>query len=798
MSDQLSFPSEQRAAAKLEFARALKGALKRAQHYARAEDDQTGRARLRELSVPNMARRLNVGPSSMYAYLSGATLPLDESLDTLLALFRTRPAECQQIRRLHLVASGTSALPESGVVVPRQLPPRPPEMVARDEELQGLDQLHSGRSSGQVVVVSSVSGMPGVGKSALVTEWGYRRRRRFTDGELYVNLRGFDPEGPADPLNVLSDFLAALGFGGTMPESLDGRSALFRSLVERRKLLVLLDNARDAEQVRPLLPGSSRCTTIVTSRDALSGLVAVEGIHRMQLDVLDLTSSVRLLRLLIGSRADDDSAVAELAQRCGRLPLALRIAAELVSLRSRSALSELVRDLARWQDRIEVLQLDGDPRAAFRTVFSWSYGNLSKESQRMFRMTGLSPGRNHDGYGLSALLGIDPQSAQSTARDLIRANLLDEVTLNRFQSHDLLRSYGRELSLAQDLVVHRNQAVQRLGGYYASTAEVALQGLRFPREANRPASVGRFADGLVSESTWLKAERDNIVALALDWSDHDAGQVAVDLGASLGRYLLTTGHASQALALHEAGAAAGTVMEREDLEAGCLDGVAFALLQLGDAHRATATCDRALGVLEHRTDPEVEMRLLLTRASCLHRQGRFEEALSDLSAANRLASSDEERAALVFPLLGTVYECLGRYDHAREAYESALMPLGSSSDASLSSRILNNLGGLEYRVGNYAAALRAFEHAAVAERVCDDFVGLAHSRANAGICRFRLGKTGGRARRTGRRSGGCSGDRRHKWPDRGLEHAGRHAAGTADAGGYQTSPGSPVAGGAQL
>jgi hypothetical protein len=279
-------------------------------------------------------------------------------------------------------------------VMPREVPGTVGHFVGRLRELTELDRLLDGPRDGPgAMVISAIGGTAGVGKTALAVQWAHRVTSRFPDGQLYVNLRGYDPEQPVRPTDALAGFLRSLGVPGQdIPAEVDERAARYRSLLAGRRMLVFLDNAREAGQIRPLLPGTPGCVTVVTSRDSLAGLVARHGAARLDLDLLPLTDAVGLLEDLIGERATADPAATQaLAEACGRLPLALRVAAELAAARPARPVAELAGALAD-QQRLELLQAGSDPHTMVRTVFSWSYRQLDADAARAFRLAGLHPG----------------------------------------------------------------------------------------------------------------------------------------------------------------------------------------------------------------------------------------------------------------------------------------------------------------------------------------------------------------------------------------------------------------------
>jgi hypothetical protein len=338
-----------------------------------------------------------------------------------------------------------------GVPAPRELPGDVNAFVGRDGELGRLDELLvevETVSANSPAVVAIVSGTAGVGKTALVNHWGSSHADRFPDGQLYVNLRGCDPDNPLDTVQAQAELLRSLGVR-QMPRGVDARAKHFRSLAAGRRMLVVLDNASSDEQVRPLLPGGSSCLVLVTSRHELRGLVSRDGARRIGLGLLTEAQSVELLRALIGVRVEEEpDAATALAGLCARLPLALRIVAELAVSNHDVPLAELVEELADERHRLDLLDAGSDLRTAVRAVFSWSYHGLDDETARVFRLLGLHSGRAFTINGVAAMADLDVISAARALRSLVRAHLLERAENRRFRMHDLLRVYALELALA--------------------------------------------------------------------------------------------------------------------------------------------------------------------------------------------------------------------------------------------------------------------------------------------------------------------------------------------------------------
>jgi DNA-binding SARP family transcriptional activator len=413
------------------------------------------------------------------------------------------------LRELHqqiLAADPALAAPEHpapatisdgpATAVPRELPTRVRHFTGRTDELAALTGLlDQGGEAPAAVLITAIGGTAGVGKTALAVHWAHQVAARFPDGQLYVNLRGYDPNPPVRATDALAGFLRSLGVAGQdIPPEEDQRAARYRSILSRRQMLVLLDNAGSVEQVRPLLPGTPGCAVIVTSRDALAGLAAREGAIRLGLGPLPLADAIGLLRTLTRERTHaEPDAVAELAVQCCRLPLALRVAAELAATRPHVPLAELVGELADQQQRLDLLDAGGDPQTAVRTVFSWSYQHLDADVARTFRLLGLHPGPDFEPYAAAALSGTTVNLARRMVDVMARAQLIQPMSPGRYGMHDLLRAYARELAAAHDGQGGQQAALARLFDYYLHTASIAMDSLYSGEPHVRPRVPGRQA-----------------------------------------------------------------------------------------------------------------------------------------------------------------------------------------------------------------------------------------------------------------------------------------------------------------
>ncbi|MER5393848.1 NB-ARC domain-containing protein [Saccharopolyspora sp. NPDC002686] len=367
----------------------------------------------------------------------------------------------------------------SSRAVPRQLPATVRHFINRTVEQDALTTLLKGAGSDHTVLVSTIDGLAGVGKSTLVVQWAHQVREQFADGELYVNLRGFDPAAePVPPAEALAGFLTALGVAPeAVPAAEEARAAQFRTLLHGRRILLVLDNARDAEQVLPLLPGSPGCLVIVTSRQRLDGLVAHHGAQRLALATLTHDEGRQLLARYLGAErlADEPEDVEALLEHCAGLPLALTLVAVQAAGEPDLPLEELATELRDERDRLDALDVGG--RTGIRAVFSWSYRTLSPEAARLFRLLGLPTSPDISLGAAAALAEVDQRRVRRVLAELCRAHLLTRRAGDRYVFHDLLRAYARERAHTDDTDEDRTAALQRLLDHHFYATYAAHQRL---------------------------------------------------------------------------------------------------------------------------------------------------------------------------------------------------------------------------------------------------------------------------------------------------------------------------------
>ncbi|MEW9518829.1 tetratricopeptide repeat protein [Streptomyces tubercidicus] len=428
------------------------------------------------------------------------------------------------------------------VPVPRQLPGDVSGFVGRADELAELDALHSSDGPDGLVPVMVIAGTAGVGKTSLAVRLAHRVSGRFPDGQLFVNLRGYDTGPPLAPAAALERFLRAFGVPApAIPVGLEERAELYRSLVAGKRVLVVLDNAATVGQARPLLPGTAGCLTVVTSRHRLSGLAVRDGARRITLDVLTEQQSVDLVAAATrGYRTGDDpSQIAELARLCAHLPLALRIAAERAATHPLLALPELTAQLRDESTLWEALSSpDQEEADAVRTVFAWSYRTLPPPAARLFRLLGLHPGPDFSVQAAAALTGQDVRRTHSLLDLLAGAHLIESTGAERYQFHDLLRAYATDQAHQEETAEAQHSALNRVAVWYLHTADAARAAAQtlhpsvLSPEQTRPTPVAAF-DGQQDAFAWHRREQANLLAIARAAAQAGLDEVAWQLTATL-------------------------------------------------------------------------------------------------------------------------------------------------------------------------------------------------------------------------------------------------------------------------
>ncbi|HEV8172723.1 MAG TPA: tetratricopeptide repeat protein [Actinoplanes sp.] len=598
------------------------------------------------------------------------------------------------------------------LTVPGQLPAAARPFCGRREELAALDAA-AGDAEAAVRPIL-VTGAAGTGKTALVVRWAHNARHRFPEGQIFVNLRGYDPASPAQPADVLAGILQAFGVpNANVPRALDDRSALLRSLLVDRRALVILDNAATVEQVRPLLPGTGPAVVLVTSRNSLAGLVAREGAYRLDLAPLPARDAVDLLAALIAGELDERN-LGVLADRCDRLPLALRIAAEAVG--AGEGLSAVLAQLADDRQRLDVLDVPGDQRTSVRTVFSWSYGRLTSPVARAFRLLALHPGKDVDRPAAAALLDVDHHTAQRLLRHLAQAHLVEPDQRGRVQMHDLLKAYARERATGD-----------RPGEIAAATTRLLEHYLGLARDG---------------DPERLDEERANLVAACAHAAEEGWSRHVIDIADALWRYLDNGAHYPDALAIHTAAVDAAQRLGDRAGEALGEHHLAVVYWRWGENDEAWQHFVTALAAYRDAGESRGEAAILGNLGVLCWRWGRHPAARSYL-----------EQAATLFRSLGSVAGEAGALGnqglvaYRQGDYRSAIGLLHRSlalrravGDHAGEARTLDNLGEVCQRVGDFSEAEAFHEQALVLFRQVGDRYGEGRALSNRGAVHHHHGR----------------------------------------------------------
>lgn len=570
-------------------------------------------------------------------------------------------------------------------LVPRQLPPAVRDFTGRSEHLAVLDALLPiGRdkdpSPAETAVITAIDGMAGIGKTALAVWWAHGMQHEFPDGTLYVDMRGYGPGNLVATTDVLDGFLRALGIPPErMPLGVEAQSGLFRSLLSRRRVLIVLDNANNAEHVRPLLPGTPGSVVIITSRDSMTGLVVTEGASRLTLDLLTNHEAVQLVTGVIGAAkaSAEAAAVLELVRWCARLPLALRIAAGRAAAYPHSTVAEIVTQLADEHVRLDALSQTGDERAALRAVFDWSFQCLSADEAHLFRRLGLHPGPEVGVPAAAAVADLDPPTVRRLLDDLAHVHLIESVGQGRYRFHDLLRAYALDQAIRYDAPADREYAQRCLLDWYVHTAHTC-DALLYPAHSQlkTPTTVPAHPTPILDQLhglAWLVMERDNLLAILHHTAHKGLHERTLHLAGSL-RFLHALGRWETLLDAINCGL--GAAQHNEDRQSELwlfiLRGETFMLSRRWDD--AQDDFDRALMVARDLGDRAYQAGALADLGHLAVEQGCFEQALPYLQEALPLSRGVDtgRQEAVVEYNLSSAYSGLGQYQHARHHAEIGL------------------------------------------------------------------------------------------------------------------------------
>jgi len=614
--------------------------------------------------------------------------------------------------------------------VPAQLPHDAPGFSGRHEELALLREMLPGDSGaaepGQTVPIAILSGAAGTGKTALAVRFGRQVARRFPDGQLYVNLRGLDPATPPmEPAEALRFFLDALGMPPhRIPVGADSRSALFRSLADGKRMLIVCDNARHEAQLRPLLPGSPGCLVVVTSRNELTGLVAAEGAVPLTLDVLSYAEAHEMLarRLGPGRPAAEPEAADEIIESCARLPLALGIAVGRAAARPKRALAALAAELRDARGRLDALEA-GDAVTNVRAVLSWSYDQLSEPAARMFRLLGVHPGPDISLSAAASLAGMPRAAAGDALRELATTHMVAEYLPGRFTFHDLLRAYAAEAAERHDPEPDRRAAVHRVLDHYLHTAMAASGRFSPHRPPLRltPAQPGVLPADVTERDqamAWFDAEVPVLLALIAFADANGFDTHAWQIPWTLGPFFNRRGRWQDFTATQQTALAAARRLGDPLALAHAHYLLGNAQKQMGDYDAADPNFRRALDEFRELGDRANEGMVLNGLAAMLEKQERYPEALAVALDALRMlkAAGHWWTQANLENGVGWLYAHLGQYDQALTHCQRALALHRDSGHRGGTADTLDSLGFVYLHLGDIDQAKAHYRKAIEAYR----------------------------------------------------------------------------------
>ncbi|MDQ1659342.1 MAG: hypothetical protein QOD41_4425 [Cryptosporangiaceae bacterium] len=658
-----------------------------------------------QLTYRELAERTGWSIGTICSYLAGKVLPPTGRFDELVRTLGATPSEQGALATARDRVEETR---RTGPVVPFQLPLDAPHFTGRIAELHRIDE------AAAAVPIVAVSGTAGAGKSTLAIRWAHRSRERFPDGQLYLDLRGYAAAAPLRPAEVVAQALRSLGVPATrIPAAADEAAALFRTVVSGRRILVVLDDARSASQVRPVLPGTAGSLVLVTSRDQLPGLVALDGAAHVELGLLTEAEALDLLAATAGSAriAAEPSAAAELAGACAYLPLALRIAAASLAARPHLTVAAYLRRLGA-QHRLSALDAGGDSRAAVRGAFHLSYRAVPATARRLFRLLALIPAQDIAEEGAIALLGGDPVAATEAIDQLCGAHLLGQSRSGRYSLHELLRCYAAERSADEDPAGERSAALRRLHDWYEAGARSASDAVhpervRLPR-ADRADPAGGWAP---SEALgWLAAEQSSLLATV---RSPEAGPAAWRILDSIRAYCGQSVSTPDWRAAARAALAAATAAEDRQGQASAHLNLAEIARRTGEYADAITHYERSAALCTETGWAEGEAAALGNLGTICRYAGRTAEAVEHLTRSAELNRRAGRASGLAAALggLGIAHREQGDLDAAAARLRSALELYREAGSSGGVAAALDNLGEVLVAQDRPGEAMTAFGQA---------------------------------------------------------------------------------------
>lgn len=691
--------------------------------------------------------------------------PTVRTLRLLAMLYETRASnlidshDCQKLDSGDLLALSAVDF----VIVPHQLPGTISNFVGRTRELDILttqsDQATEGAGT---VVITAIGGTAGIGKTTLAVHWARTHIDQFPDGQLYVDLHGFDPSGnPVAPDTAIRGFLDAFRVPPEkIPVNFDDQAALYRTLVEDRQLVIVLDNARDADQVWPLLPGSPRCLVLVTSRQQLGSLVARRQAVHITLEFMTAEEARQLLISFLGEERihAEPEAVDELIRYCIGLPTALTIAAARIQTEPHTSLTTLVGQLREERQRLTALSIRGSLLTDIRAVFSWSYTALTPQAARLFRLLGLHPGPDIGTRAAASLAALPEHDTGSLLGELTQAHLLEEHIPDRYQFHDLLRVYATEQATNDEPEPQQQAARHRALDYYLHTGFTADRHLDPHRkpitlEAPQPGVIPDTITSYEQALEWFTTEHGVLLAATNYAAAHGLDTHAWQLPWTLAVFLTLRGHWHNQAATQQTALAAANRLDDRAAQALAYGGLAYAHIQLGHYTNALVCLQQALTLYQELGDRDGQARTHGALGMFWGRQSHYTEAIAHdqhavdlyratgnrvwqaralnslgwyhallghhqqalthcqqaLNISRELGDHDGEAAAL--DSLGYTYQHIDHHDQAITHYQQSITLYRDLDNHYYQARALMKLGDARHATGNFATTREAWQQA---------------------------------------------------------------------------------------
>jgi DNA-binding SARP family transcriptional activator/tetratricopeptide (TPR) repeat protein len=604
--------------------------------------------------------------------------------------------------------------PAASSPVPAQLPPPVGHFAGRTDELRELDEWLAEPGSGPRIAV--VRGAAGIGKTAFAVQWTRGVRDRFPDGQLYLDLRGHAADTALAASDALAQALRALGVpADRIPAELADQVGSYRSLVHDKRVLLLLDNAANADQVLPLVPTGDASLLVVTSRHDLAALPIYHAVRPIDLTVLSAPDATTLLDRVVGADRvrSEAAAAATLVELCGRLPLALRVAAAKLAARPRRRIEDLVGELA-GQDRLDALSVEGDSRG-LRAVFASAYGALTEPAARLFRLLGLQPGTSFTVPMAAAAAGVPAELARHATGELAAAHLIEDAGGGRYRFHDLIRLYAADRARAQEPDACRTAAVSRILDWYLAVADAVNRTLDPSRDRVVPA--GRFEPDQLpfgptpaAALSFLDGEHANLLSTVEYAAAEGQETVAWQLCYLLAGYFESRGHWGDRVAMYRRGLAAARRLDDPAVEGLMLSGLGVACIAARRHAEALEHLRPALELMRASGDRRGEGHAYNNIAAALGELRRFDEAIVACERALDVHTGNGHRLGMRLALnnLGCAHTRIGELDRGVAYLERGLQLARDDQDGRLEAALLHSLGEAHRRRRDHRAALDCF------------------------------------------------------------------------------------------